>query len=532
MIDKNLVLSKFPPSLPASSELLADKRNPAIRLYGRRFYKDQTSIEYLAEFLLAFSSPKRKDKQGECGFTLLFDDNALEPCYYPEEHIALKLFTFFPSSKLETRHPVHRDAYIKSVNKLEKLILAYDQTATSEAINLLQSLLTGFTGVASNRTWVTSCFLPASYSLLSREVSWESVKAKRAKQGDVIDWESSEPYFSNALRNFMSRGGELLFLQLANLFNDFKLGKQLEILESPYYKHLAPLTNALQSNIEKNLRYLIKESLIQLEQLTELIESTLDDYKLNNTKRATFGWVPRSSRTEGFLFACEIQNICSANYGVLDKLELLQILCSMQILRSLCFQARRIDESLGTTQGFCGEYVWIVANPEEAPHGVTRKLAQASFTEIEAMLFRALRNPILKSDDQDFSDTELSNGDDNCFRHFNKFSKELGLVIPRTGASPRFTLNQALLRFLVAALIAPGERIRLNHFYQRIFAHYGIAIGHEQLSIALKWIGKETESDHYSSSSKNTWVEEALKQGGFLVELSDAVSMVENPSAA
>lgn len=90
-------------------------------------------------------------------------------------------------------------------------------------------------------------------------------------------------------------------------------------------------------------------------------------------------------------------------------------------------------------------------------------------------------------------------------------------------------MHQGLLRFLVAALIRPGERIRLTHFYQRIFAHYGIAIGGDQLKVALQWIGKEADGDTYAVASSSMWVEEALKQGGFLVELSDAVSMVMNP---
>jgi hypothetical protein len=411
-------------------------------------------------------------------------------------------------------------------------VLSNDAQNKSEAVQLIQNLLTGFTGVANNRTWVTTCFLPAASSLLAREVNWESVKADRGKLGAVVDWESSTSYFSNNLRNFMGRGGELLYLQLSNLFNDLNHDKELSFLSNPAYNHLKPLIPDLQSSVESSLKNLLKNSQSSLESIVDFVEKNLEDYSLNDSKRSTFGWVPRSSRTEALLFAVEIRNICSTDTGLLDKLELLQLLCCMQILRSLCFQARRIDTSLPETQGFCGNYVWIVANPEEAPNGITRKMAQTSFSEIEAMLFRVLRSPALKNSDGAFTAKELGNGDDNCFKHFNKFGKEIGLIIPRTGASPRFTLHQGLLRFLVAALIRPGERIRLNHFYQRIFAHYGIAIGHEQLITALQWIGKETESDHYSSSTKHTWVEEALKQGGFLVELSDAVSMVENPSTA
>ena len=42
MHDKDLVFQRFPENAATGGVLKADKANPAIRLYGRRFYKDQT----------------------------------------------------------------------------------------------------------------------------------------------------------------------------------------------------------------------------------------------------------------------------------------------------------------------------------------------------------------------------------------------------------------------------------------------------------------------------------------------------------
>ena len=119
--------------------------------------------------------------------------------------------------------------------------------------------------------------------------------------------------------------------------------------------------------------------------------------------------------------------------------------------------------------------------------------------------------------------------DKHGFGIFRKIAKEIGLVIPRTGGGQRFVLPPSLLRFLVAALVAPGERVRLSDFYARVFAHYGIALGARQLAIALRWSSSESGARDYAVSADTAWVEEALKQGGFLVELSDAVSIVHNP---
>lgn len=149
------------------------------------------------------------------------------------------------------------------------------------------------------------------------------------------------------------------------------------------------------------------------------------------------------------------------------------------------------------------------------------------------MLYRAMRSPILHPEDFNPEGTEeskfLKNADENVYKHFRKFAKEMGLVIPKKGKGPRFTLHQELLKFLVAALVAPGERIRLTDFYKRAFSHYGIALGGEQLATSLNWCEQETSYGSYAISSSTEWVEEALQQGGFLVELSDAVSMIKNP---
>ncbi len=522
---EELKIERFPAN-GDSGELQADQTNPAIRLYGRRFYKDQTPVEYLAEFLLVFASAKQENGEGCYQFNLPSDDN--KPCYWPEDRIALKLFSFFPSSKLETRHPVHQQAYLDALNTLKEHISGTNEEQ-EEAVRLLQSLFNGFAGVAKNRTWVTYSFLPASVRLLAREVSWKHPKAL-GNSDIVTDWESSIRYFDDNTRNFMGRGGELLFLQMANFFNQPNAIEITSLFKREEYRHLESRIDGLQIRLEDGLRYMLEESLGSLGVVANLIEDILQRYKINEElKSSRFGWTPIASRTEALLFVMEMDNICSSNLGTLDKLDLLQTLCCMQVLRSLCFQARRIDEAEHETQGFCGNYVWIVTDPDIKTGTPIRQMALASFNRIDAMLYRVLRSPCLFKNGIPPDQKNLKNGDDNVFRHFRKFTKEIGLVVPRRGSGQRFTLHQGLLRFLVSALVGPNERIRLTHFYQRVFAHYGIALGGEQLTVALNWCSNETEGGDYAVSSSTAWVEEALQQGGFLIELSDAVSMVKHP---
>ena len=525
-IDHDILSDRFP--VHGDEGIPADQKNPAIRLYGRRFYKDQTPVEYLAEFLLVFASPKGTNKNNPFSLALAVEDGG--SIYWPEDHIALKLFSFFPSSKLDTRHQVHQEAYSQSLEEI-KVRISGSSEEKEQAIRLLQSLFMGFVGIAKTRTWVTHSFLPASVSLLAREVTWNHPEATR---NSVTDWAGATAYFDLSTHNFFGRGGELIFLQLANLFSGSECPDVNEMLAQDAYIHLSVFNlSELRFRIESGLREILTVAIGPIGGLVHFIESTLDNYKLQASKKSTrLGWVPTVTRPEAFLFAIEIDNICKSALGPLEKLELLQLLCVMQVLRSLCIQARRLDDCESETENFVGNYAWIIASPDAASLSPMRMIAQSSLERIEGMLYRALRSSRLGNNGFIATSRDLDNGDDNCFRHFRKFGKEIGLIVPRKGPGSRFVLPPHILRFMVAALVAPGERVRLTVFYARVFAHYGIALGDRQLATALRWSGNEAGARDYAVSADTAWVEEALKQGGFLVELSDAVSIVHNPGGA
>lgn len=519
--DQDILLNRFPSTSERNTPV--ERNNQAIQIYGRRYYKDQTPVEYLAEFLLVFASPKGGQQNSTYSFRLETNDSP--PCYWPDDRIALKLFAFFPTSKLETRHRVHQTAYLQALEDLKARISGSDEEK-DEAIRLVQSLFSGFVGVAKNRTWVTHSFLPASPALLARELDW--LHSKAIKNADLKKWDDATIYFATDRHNFMARGGELLFLQLAHLFSGNDHAAVSSMRSSASYEHLSQYELAeLRESIEAGLRSTLKDAVGPINELARFIETALSSYRLyGQGKRATLGWVPATSAPEAFLFACELNNIWRSTLGSLEKIDLLQLLCCMQVLRSLCFQARRMDKSGRHSDGFIGDYTWIAVDPNARRGSGVKKLAQTSFERIEDMLYRVLRK-VAKSSGE-ITSTEA---DKHGFQIFRKIAKELGLVIPRTGRGQRFVLAPPLLRFLVAALIVPGERVRLTDFYARVFAHYGIALGDRQLVVALGWIGSDSDTKDYAVAADTAWVEEALQQGGFLVELSDAVSIVHNPGS-
>jgi len=194
-----------------------EDNNPGISLFGRRFYSDQTDIEFLVEFLLVFISKKRVGEKTGRGISFLDKDLLRELAsgnipleYLPPSRIILKLFTFLGSSKLETRHPSHKDRFVKLISDLEESIETTGNIGKKNIIEIVEQVLLGFVGVAQNRTWCTQTFLPVASNLLSVETRWKEVQAN--KRND-LKWDEAikENYFTFSSHLFMARGGELLF---------------------------------------------------------------------------------------------------------------------------------------------------------------------------------------------------------------------------------------------------------------------------------------------------------------------------------
>lgn len=511
---------RFPTNIPREAD-----ENPAVLLYGNRFYKDQTPVEYLAELLLVFASPKGPDPNSpnNLEFTFSVGETSGKARYWPQDRITLKLFAFFPTSVLDTRHEVHEKAYTEALDCLSSKIEA-SPAVRDETIRLLQSLFSGFVGVSGNRTWVTYSFLPASSSLLSRELAWLHTRAARHPP---TSWEDARQYFAPDRHIFMARGGESLFLQLANFFHNGQ-SIYVALTQNRAYSHLKRKTlPELKVSLEENLASLLQTTTQPLNQLSSFVESALSDFRLyDEPKHALLGWVPATTSTVAAFFAVELENVLTSSLSNLEKVEHLQNLCCLQVLRTLSYIASHADTSSPDVDGFVGGYTWIAVSETLAAGTPSRKLAENSLSAMEQVLYRVLRaNP-----DATGSMTEAQK---HGFDVFRKLSKLIGLVIPRTGKGARFVLPPHLIHLFVIALIAPGQRIPLDRFFDRVFAHYGIALGPRQLAAALAHQSGDADVGHhdYAIAADTRWIEEALRQGDFLVELSDAVSIVRNPAA-
>ena len=109
---------------------------------------------------------------------------------------------------------------------------------------------------------------------------------------------------------------------------------------------------------------------------------------------------------------------------------------------------------------------------------------------------------------------------------FRSKGKELQCIIPTSGPYERFALPEDSIRFLVLALVKPGEKMTLDMFLSKLYEKYRIVIGPAEYKIMA---ANDDNALANSFLENKLAFQEFLKATGFLHELSDATSIVVNP---
>ncbi len=516
------------PQLPHKSE----DTNAAIQMFGRRFYKDQTEVEYLVEFFLIFLSPKFVEDQ-ETGWENSFPDKktldewptSVPLKYTSEPKLGLKLFSFLGSSKLETRHECHKNQFSKIYENLKSRIETDHNISEDDVLEILEQLLYGFVGVAANRTWCTQVYLPISQQLVACETIWQRVKANKRHN---IDWdEAVSDLFTFSQHVFLARGGEVLYLQLCNLIRFFDTLELEEFEKKVGFKTgggrelIADLTRGLDTFFQQAT---------PIDDLCQWIgNADKNTNDLFNPRPAQCGWCPEESWPEAYLFAYEFSNICKSSVDPLEKIELLTLCCVFQVLRSLCAQACRysdlITDELYQMGGATG-FAWIVT-PEKLDNSTLRETAKKNLIRVQEIIHRSLRHPDIIPPSKQGKTNYEKKADEQGHELFVQLAKRIGFIIPRTGPGARMVISDTILRYLVLALIPPGTSRTLESFEEQLYAHYGIAINGGGLEQAVRWTHPRQQLQ--ISNTENNWLEDNLLASGFLIPLSDAVSQVKNP---
>jgi hypothetical protein len=548
------MVKPFPPIKLEMTAHRGQDRNPAVQLFGRRFFADQTVPEFLVELFLVASSAKRIDTRSlpseqvfpELELLRAWPDKApLE--YAAKARLNLKLFAFLQASKLETRHRSHRQHYQELLGGLRdpKNLVVSGTADSTEVLRTLENLFLGFQGVGGQRTWCAQSFLPVVRELIVGESIWRET---RAKAEDVRDWDDALDFFSHSQQVFLARGGELLYLQLCNALRQD--GSELRawcnqaglsFSAREYTPEL--LDDALQASI-KSVLDACPET---VGKLAAFIDLGIDPRTADSTDRALdgkprftrCGWCPSENWPEGLLFAVELLRLCEAAIDPIERLELMEIACAMQVLRSLCAQsARYVDWPQARASG-AGPlmFVWAISDPE-GQHPVVKQISRRSVNAIQRMIYDAVRHPdilaVLKQQEREdrvhgrmWRDPYREADSRYGYKLFLTVAKRIGLIVPKRGAGARFVLNDRLLRFLVMSVIRPGERVTYETFKKLMFAHYGIALDDEKIAQACEWCG--TGPLTTLGGNSDAWVTKMLNAAGVLLRLSDSCSMVTNP---
>jgi len=514
-------------------------QNPAIQLYGNRLFSDQTVSELLSEFLLVVFSPKQT---GHTFFETalpsraqLCDWNNAPLEYAPKARLNLKLFSFLGASRLDSRHQTHWAHHEQLIQKLYGRIQVEDPEHKQDIIRTIENLFLGFQGAGSGRTWCAQSFLPISHSFLAGETIWNKSAAEGIPPDSWDDiFDNKSKYLTMNQHRFLSRGGELLYLQVCNALRQPRdqitawcregVFGFTDSEQNPEWLH-AQLNEALQ-----NLMSFCPHTLTDL---AEFIDSRLDPVTPENTdgsasdrRFVSAGWCNAESWQEGYLFAVDLLRLMQSNLDVVERIYLLENACSMQVLRTLAMQSMRLMNGEGACAG--PDYRLAVSAPEEN-RPVIRRLSQQSVKAVEKMIFQSLRSDAIElPEDEGERNKKLKDADRRYgSKLFTGLSKRLGFVIPKRGTGARFVLNEQLLRLLVVTTVPVGGRLTFDTFKELLEHRHGLVFDAKGLDRASERLcGKGI----YLPAYTDQWLQEMLEAAGFLIHLSDSCALIHNPA--
>jgi len=537
-----------------------EDRNPAIQLFGRRFFSDQTVTELLVELLLVVVSPKRIRRDSFNSILPALEvlrnwpsnernlnyASSLE--YAPKARLNLKLFSFLGASKLETRHETHRKHYIDLLSFLQEQIIITSSSDKHDVLKTLENLFLGLQGVGGQRTWCAQSFLPICASVISGESIW---KSSRANEITSNEWEEAIDYFSHNQHTFLAHGGELLYLQLCNaLRQDFSKIKNWADRSDFGFNEIEIEPEKLYAALSRSLSDLMNVCPKTIEKLAEFIDSGVDietslrtdTNEAGNARFSSCGWCPEECWQEGYLFAVEVLRLCSAQIDPMERFELLEILCAIQVIRSLCAQSARYVEWEAPRKNLAEPlgYLFAISDPEGS-HKALKQISRRSVSACERMIYDAIRNTHVKMNVDEQQRLDIANGrkiqniykeaDSRYgYKYFLSICKRIGMIIPRRGKGARFIINEKILRLLILTVMRPGQRITYETFKRLVKLHYGMMFDDKDISMASQWSGGPPILT--LGGNADAWLMEMLDAAGILIRLSDSCTLIVNPSDA
>ncbi|MFB5089185.1 hypothetical protein PGC35_18660 [Psychrobacillus sp. PGGUH221] len=489
-----------------------NKQNLQIQIYGQRLYADQTLYEYLLEFLLVFISPKGSNsiQNADDGFSFIVPENGENLTYFPSPRMGLKRFVFFERSEQEKRYNVDKDALEAQRDLLKRKInLGSSLTNKDYVLDVIQDLFYGFNAVIGKRSWFAQSLLPVSPELIFCEAMGKKQKREKIEyKHDLIDVDKDFEFNGHV---FMARGGEVYFLHIVQ-----------GLKEAPEFE----------KGIIEGLKSMVT-SVPQLSILAEYIQKQWQDFQyedLSNDSevdgirfvKKDAKWIPKNYSKRAKNSVIELSNLLQSELDPFEKIELVGKLIALQIIRMMCLQSSLVLSNDDQQE-------WLLDFTDDSK-GSIRKMAVESYRQVEENVFRAVHHADIESykgDDANKDEMGIFNSAlKDTSRLVRKLAKDINLLIPPKGANMRFSLDEELIKILVVSLIEPGERLLFSTFLEKCYEHFKIVIGPNE---SLKHFTEIQELDLGAFDSNEYIFQQLLKSCGYLRNLSDATSIVENP---
>ncbi len=480
-------------------------------LFGHRVQPGQTKYEYLIEFLQVALSKKENvawHRQYDNMFPIddFVADHGFQ--YFPESRIGLKRFIFFPKSKLDGKAKVDEDAYSECVNALVSNMSGGNSISRKTTITILQNLMNGFCAVNQNRSWFDQNMLP-----VCREVVLpEGMGVKGWRQGVSFrrDNLNVDYKFDFHRYTYMCRGGEVYYLHLLSAINEY-----------PDY----------QAVIEQRLKEMMN-NFPQFSYLCSFIQNTWESYmeypedEEGPILKKELGAIPTKFSRRNYFTLSELRNFLNSKTHPFEKMEMLSNGIILQILRMMYVAASTTESS----------NCWVIdVNCKGFSNNEAKKAAIAAFKHneetISNYLYEGYDLYVDRLADKYRNDIQsaIRNAADDSYKLFRKMGKMIGIIIPNTGAGMRFSLSEDIIKFLVLSIIPPQCKITLDDFVDKLHKHYGMVIGPEQFREEMENGSVKPSGDLSFLDENLNAFSQKLKDCGFLRDLSDATSIVENP---
>lgn len=491
----------FPEWMEDDYKRIESSKTLSSLIFGNRFKADQTLYEYLIEFLLIFVSPKDQNlDEGKMELHDITVERKLS--YWVEPRMALRRFVFYDKARKKGTIPEDEKAYHEMINMLTKKMDGVSEESAKEYVESIQDLFHGYAVVIKNRFWGAQALLP-----ICPEFVLCGADPNENKRRDGVDWknnpESVDNLFSFDKRNFLARGGELYYLHILQGIGD---------------------DTDKRDKVEFLLNDLVGVQCKKISTLASYIQDSWEEYyhlnKKSLFKQLNLSFIPGTGYLNCEKYSVdELISYLSCKLHPINRVDVLAKGVMFQIMRMMSFRVA----------GYLGKKypVWIIDMRGESTDTV-KKIAAESYRSLENDFMTAINKMAREVEIEDEQlMKKVREAKVNSLDIFRSKGKELQCIIPVNGPFERFSLSEDVIRFLVLALVLPGDKMTLNMFLEKLYEHYGIVIGPEEYK---KSLNGTIDTSLANSFSENTIsFQKFLKSTGFLRELSDATSIVVNP---